>query len=299
MNSNSTVIEAKERMLDILREYLPEQVDSLPKPMVVVDNLTERLVGLGNWLGNETRGSLPVVARKGCRLDAVTRFQLWANTPDDVETAMEEMQDRLLADKDHLWTLGILRLMTEQSSLAEHVSSLDAWRKTADYRVLFEYQYQETDAESLIARILIDINSQYNESTVVTDEMVRWDNLEAPILAVRGGRSHPFHVKMLIILAFLPDDWDGDEVSFSITTNGTVRGHTFASVRAFFDAFTLEPGTVALGGNLYHAGHLVFPGVGSPDAIILKGGDDIFQISYGASRFDNDSNAVVYLRVLS
>jgi len=95
---------------------------------------------------------------------------------------MQELQDRLLADKDHLWALGILRLTNEQNPLAEHAPSLDAWRKTTDYRVLFEYQYRETEAESLIARILIDINSQYNESTVVTDEMVRWDDLDAPTL---------------------------------------------------------------------------------------------------------------------
>ncbi len=284
-------------LLAVVADHLPALPGSLPQPSVSATGVTERPLAIGNWRGMEPRGSFSAQALKGGRLEVGVRFQLWTTDPGDADLGIQKLQERLLAARDDLWATGFLRLTAKKTSLAEYVESLPAWRKTADYQVLYEFHYRDTDAESLIARILIDINSQYGESTIVTDEMVRWDDLAAPALEVRSGVDRPFRVGTLFMLAFLPDGWDGSEVTVSASTGGTALEHTFPSMRAFFEAFTLETGTVELGVNSYRAGSLVFPNVNFPDPIMLKGGDDIFRISYAASAFDN--NAVVYLRVLS
>jgi len=291
-------------MLSALSSYLPAPAPPLPAPTVSVVSVTERTVGLGNRRGNETRGSLAVIALKGGRLDAVVRFQLWANDPGDVDTAIAQLHGRLLAARDALWTAGFLRVDAEGASLAEHVSSLNAWRKTTNYRVLYEFRYEDTDgAESLIARIPIKIDSEYGESTVVTDEMIRWDNQAAPLLEISGGAHGVFRIGAVSILAFLPDGWNGSEVTVSASVGGVVHERGFASVREFLGAFTLETKTVELGGNPYRAGRLVFPNADFPDPIILKGGGDVFRIHYADERFlsenENETDAVVYLRVLS
>lgn len=307
-NGTSSLEQALADMLAVLEEYL----QGLPSPSVSVASVTERALAVGNRRGTERRGSFAVLALKGGRLEAVVRFQFLADESADVDAAVKTLQERLLAARDDLWAAGFLRIAAEETSLAEHVSGLDAWRKTADYRILYEFHYEDSEgAESLIARIPIDSDleerdSPQRETTVVTDEMMRWDNQAAPALEVRPGVRHPFRVSALFIIAFLPDGWNGQEVTVSASVGGAVREQTFASVGEFRDAFDLEKEegedelklkTVELGGNLYVAGRLVFPNADFPDPIMLKGGEDVFHISYAAPAFDND--AVVYLRVLS
>lgn len=193
-------------MLDSLDDYLPPPVASLPEPSMSIVSLQERSTGLGNRRGTESRAGFPVVALLGIRLDGMVRFQLSASTPSEAEIAANELAARLLADRDSLWSNGFLRLLLKSSAPAEHVSALNAWRKQADYEVLYEHRYQDNDgAESLIARIPIhsDLeirNSPERDTTVVSDEMVRWDNEAAPLLAIRG----PFNVGSLSVLAFIP-----------------------------------------------------------------------------------------------
>ena len=101
---------------------------------------------------------------KGVRLDAVVRFQFLADELDNVEVAVEALQSRLLDAKDALWKAGFLRFGVKETSLAERLPIPNIWRKTVDYEVLFEFHYQDTDgAESIIARIPIDIDSEYGE----------------------------------------------------------------------------------------------------------------------------------------
>jgi hypothetical protein len=296
-------------MLDALNDYLPPAVAPLPDPNVAVVSITERSVGLGNRRGNETRGPFGVVALKGGRLDATVRFQLWAANPADADSALQTLQADLLEAQNDLWNAGFLAFAAEESSLAEHVSDLDAWRKTADYRVLYEYHYEDDEgAHSLIAQIPIDsyleeLGSLQHERMIVTDEMARWDNVAAPDLVVRGRGRQPYRVRGLYILAYLPDDWDGNEVTVTSSVGGTTQQQIFASVRMFRDAFALETATVELGGNAYEAGYLAFPHSGMDEPIVLGGGKDIFHIRYADERFlsenQNETDAVVYLRVLS
>lgn len=292
-------------MLDALDDFVLPLVPPpgppqppLPTPGVSIVSVAERTVGLGNRRGTNAVGPFAVLALKGVRLDAVVRYQYWAGDPAGADALISGLQTRLGTADEQLRALGFLRIAGEGTSLAENIATLNAWRKTADYRVLYEFRYQDADgAESLIARIPIDINSEFNESTSVSDEMIRWDNLRAPVLSVRRGRHSVLQVGALNILAFLPAGWNGNAVTLTASVNGTVTQQIFASVRDFLNAFELETQVVELGGAPYREGRIVFPNPNFPAPIILRTDQDFFRITYSSPSFD--SQAVVYLRVVS
>lgn len=315
-NGASIPGQAIDKMLDDLSGVLMEWPDDLSQPSVSVASVTERPLAVGNRRGMERFGTLSAIELKGLRLDAVVHFQLLADDLDDVEDAAKEVQKRLLGASDALWARGFLRLAAREMSPAEHLPTPNAWRKTVEYEVLYEFHYQDTDgAESIIARIPIDIDSEYSESTEVTDEMVRWDKDSALGLEVRGGSRRIHRVSSVTILAYLAEDWNGSRVTLSASVGGAVRERTFADVREFRDAFDLERENVAepgeepeikivqLGRRPYVAGRMVFPNADFPDPLVLKGGEDIFNIRYDHERFrpDNqgETDSVVYLRVLN
>ncbi|MGR9046379.1 MAG: hypothetical protein ACU83N_13885 [Gammaproteobacteria bacterium] len=311
-------------LLDSLDDYLPPPTSSLPAPGVFAATVTERSAGLGNRRGTESRGVFPLIALKGIRLDAVIRFQLWAANPDDAETAMNDLNARLMADRDVLWTSGILKLALESSLPADPIESLSAWRKTADYRLLYEFRYQDSDgAESLIARIPIvgDLevkDSPDRETTVVTYGMMRWDNEDAPALVVRG----PLQIGNVAALAFVPGMSPAGTVTLTRTFDGAaglpvthpdvatflaaVAGDTaserharvvFPTVDDFLNALSAIGDEVPLGDwdtnglpDNYQARRLPLA-----PAIALTNASDRFEIAYQNAAFDQV--AVVYLRV--
>lgn len=224
-------------LLKTLEGFLPKPADdSLPDPSVSVVSITERTVGLGNRVGTETRGSFAVAALKGSRLDAVVRFEVWANQPDEVNDAIALLHERLLSPtaKATLRAAGVLRLAAAETSLAEFDFTLNAWTKTCDYKVLYEFSFQDTDgAESLIARIPINLNSEFQESTVVTDSMVRWDNQSAPKLVLRGRSK----IARLSALVYLPGAVPSGSVTLTRTFNGAVGAPTtYPTLAAFLNA---------------------------------------------------------------
>ena len=290
-------------MMSILNNLLPPPpqpppAQPLPDPSVSLVSVTEKSVGLGSRLGIDAQGPLSISVLKGVRLDAVVRFEFWGADPAEADANITGMHAALLAAKAQLKSQGFLILEGLDTLLADQPLP-DAWRKTATYRVLFEFPYQDTDdAGGLIARIPININSIFNETTVVTDEMVRWDGDEAPTLEVRGSTGRvPFHVGELALLAFLPVGFNGDGVTISSFVGGALTQLSFASVRDFRDAFTLEPQAIELGGQPYLAGRMAFPNADFPNPIVLAGGEDFFSIAYASPPL-NDINAGVYLRVL-
>jgi len=303
--------QAIDDMLAVLSLVLEEWPPGLPEPGISVASITERALAVGNRRGTALHGSFSIRALKGGRLETVVTFRFLSNepVPDYVDDAVEELNRRLLAARDGLWTAGVLRIAAEETSPTEHIWALNAWRKTASYRVLYEFHYEDADgAESLIAQIPIEIGGEHGEATIVTDEMVRWDNQTAPALEVHGSADHTFDVNALGILAFLSDGWDGSEVTISTSVGGTVHEQTFNNVRKFLDAFDLDgeegvPKTVGLGGNPYVAGRLAFPNANFPDPIILKGIEDVFRISYANGRFlsgnGDEIDSVVYLKVVN
>ncbi len=192
-------------MRNALSLYLPPPGASLPQPNVTVVKVEDKPTGLGNHIGQERVNQFPLALKAG-RLQAVVRFQLWGATPNEVDEAIDLLHGRLLDAKEALYIAGFLRFSALNSSLAEHVTPLNVWRRTADYDTLYEFRYTDSDdAQSLIARIPIHADpeeaaSPQRETTIVTDEMARWDDVTAPALAVRGRRT----VRQLSALRFVP-----------------------------------------------------------------------------------------------
>lgn len=306
-------------LLSLLEGYLPVADPSLPTPNVSVVRVTERPVGLGNWVGNEMRGAFAVTELKGSRLDATIRFQVWAAQPTDADRAIADLLDRLLADKPILRSLGLLKLAIAETSLTAFDSALNIWQKTTDCTVLYESQFQNPEgAQSLIARIPITIDEPFREVTVVTNGMVRWDDQSAPKLVVRG-RSQ---VSRLSILAFIPSKTPTGDIVITRTFNGAsgtptvyrtlaafrrdVAGFnpanrhaqvSFTSLNPFMAEFNSAGDAVELGDwnddgvpDVYESKLLTFE-----PAIQLPSTRDRLEIAYQGS-FLNQV-AVVYLRV--
>lgn len=179
------------RISDIFDDYLPPSpTQPPPLPTLSFVSVTERSVGIGNRVGNEPRGAFGVLALKGVRLEVVLRFQFWGNSPGDVDDAVQKLIGPLLADRDELRQKGVLRLALKNVGTSDTPGGGDTWRQSIEFSVLYEEPFSDTDgAESLIAQIPIKINSEFDETTIVTDEMVRWDDKDdtsTPPLILRG-----------------------------------------------------------------------------------------------------------------
>lgn len=222
------------RIGEIFDDYLPPSPAQPPPPPPPLPKLsfvsvTERSVGLGNRVGTEPRGSFGVLALKGIRVEVVLRFQLWANSPTDVDDAAQNLIGPLLADRDELRGKGVLRLALKNVGTSDTTDGGNTWRQSTEFSVLYEEPFSDADgAESLIAQIPIKINSDFDETTVVTDEMVRWDEKDdasAPPLILTG----PSQIADLSALYF----------QAGIAPGGTV------TVRRTFDGASGQPSTHA------------------------------------------------------
>lgn len=258
-------------MLAEMRDLLPLPTPGVPEPNVSIATVSERALAVGNWRGNERRGTLAAAPLKGGRLDAVVRFQFWADDPIVVDESINELHGRLLAAKDELRAAGFLRAKAEATLSAEpiFVPALSAWRKTTDYRVLYEFYYQDDDgAMSLIARIPVDTNAIPDELMTITDQMARWDDLEAKPLVIHGRAR----IAGLTALIFIPGANPAGTVTITRSFEGgagapTAHGSladfltavagpnstqrhdtvTFASIAAFLAAFAPAGDPVELG----------------------------------------------------
>ena len=305
MNGAPPMDQVLDEMLSSLRGHLPDASPPLPSPSVSLVSLAERSLAIGNRRGVERRGPFSIIELKGGRLEAVVRFQVWGSGLADVDSEIDSLQGRLLVAGDALRAAGFLEMAAEGMSTPESVDDLNAWRKTADYRVLYEFNYPDVDgAESIIVHIPIDVNG---EITTVSDEIVRWDDRGTPSLEVHGGLGKVHQISALAILASLPAGEDGESVSILSSVGGIGQSQSFPTVRAFRDAFELEKENnffkiVKFGEGLYYAGRMDFPNPSFPDPLVIAERDDFFAVRYlPASADDNKlgENAVVYLRLLS
>jgi hypothetical protein len=288
-------------LLDALRPRIPAGPGApVPDSGVSVVSLTERSVGIGNRRGNDERGPFPLIALKGGRLEAEVRFQLWAAGPADVDTAAQALQQTLLTDRDALRTAGFLRLDGAGTTPAEQqLFGPDAWRGTADYRVLYEYHWADTDgALGLIARIPIRIDGDLaSETTTVTDHMALWDTHGAPDLEVRQGGHRTVTIRGLYVVSFLPVGWDGAQVELRSRSNGLLRQRTFTDVRALLAELTAGGDPVQLGTKTFETGRLDFA-----EPVTIARGSDFFRVHYADDRLNDagaDTEAALYLRAFA
>jgi hypothetical protein len=315
-------------MRTALETYLPSPGFGLPAPNISIIKIQEKPTGLGNYIGETLVNQFSQVI-KGGRLQATVRFHLWATAPNDADLAIDDLHGRLLTAKDDLWLAGFLRFVSLDSSLPDHVSSLNVWRRTADYDVLYEYRYTDADgAQSLIARIPIhtdpeEPDSPNRETAVVTDAMARWDNLAAPTLDLRGRQT----ISGFTALTFIPGssptapvvlrrtfagapgaptDFTDVEDWITAVTHPTVPNRhaqlTFATLAAFLAAFSPVGDPITLGDwdedatlDDYAAHRLDLP-----TPIVLPAATDHLQLVYQPGSTDPrfDETAVLYIRAI-
>lgn len=312
-------------MLNALRQHLLVPLTPPPDPppdpeppatSVSLVSANDRPVGLGNRRGNETVGGMPLYALKGVRLEALVRFQLWGTTVAEVEAATEELQRRLRADADRLRAGGFLQLAGDSTSVVENVSpdgGAGFWRRTVQYRVLYEFRYRDNDgALSLIARLRVRFPPEMDDERMnLTDDMMRWDSRRARRLNVRGDSRRRLRLRELLIIAHLPAGWDGGEVNIETSVAGGTTQQTFGSVRALLDApgVVVDDDELTLGGIPYLVAHMAFP-----DPLILGERGDFFRVRYDAEALEplplgpgvpapdpdepDPNEPVVYLRAL-
>ncbi|HEB94371.1 MAG TPA: hypothetical protein ENI94_13110 [Gammaproteobacteria bacterium] len=315
-------------MLDILHHYLPSSGPSVPTPSLSTVSVRQRPVGIGNWRGTERRGSLAEISLKGGRLDIVVRFQLWADTVSSADNIVSILHNDLLTNSGQLRVDGFLRLELTATSPAEFIGgSINAWRKITDYKILYEYHYHDLDgAESIIARIPIhrdpeQRDSLERETTLVTDKLIRWDDLQAPSLDISATVKNKIHIDGLASLAHHPSSWPGNSVTVArLQRNISTPPTTYSTLAEFHAAVTREVNpdlhaqiifpsladfllTFDSAGDAFGLGDwdengtldTYQPGTLKFDPpLILDGSNDLLRVSYPDMAFD--SKAVVYLR---
>lgn len=308
-NADQKFADALQAMLDEMAKSLPAFVPGLPHPSVSAVTVTQRTLGLGNFRAEDTRGGFTPAVLMGGRIDALLRFQLWDAGPGEVESATQALTAGLLGRRDDLFTKGFLRFNLKSIAPSESIAEPSAWRQNSEFQVLYEYQFADSDADSLIARIPIRLQEQFDESTEVTDEMTRWDKDAALALAVRG----PSAVGGLSALDFIPAaptgtvtvlrTFDGaagppavhltwPDFLSAATGPGPSERHSqivFASLTSFLAVFVAEGDPVVLGTDSYKERK-----AGIDPAILLPDAADRFQITFQNAAFDKP--AILYLR---
>jgi hypothetical protein len=221
-------------MLTTLGKYLPAGVAGLPVSTVALASMAEQSVGIGRIRGSDAAGPFGAISLKAVRLDALAHFQLWAQDLAKSDRGIGDLNMRLMADRETLRAAGLLRFSLEKTGLSEFLPEpIGAWRAGADYRVLYEFDFQDgDDAQGLIASIPVSIDSGLAQSMTISDEMMRWDNKAAPPLLVRG----PGSIGCLSLLVFVPGPPPTGAVSLTRTFDGAGNPKNFATLSAFFKA---------------------------------------------------------------
>jgi hypothetical protein len=197
----------------------------------------EQPVGVGNWQGNVERGPLSILGLRGGRVAARVRFELREANPQDVSAAVLQLQLQLRGARTNPLFRDFLVLEPDGGEPAAPLANND-WRQTAEYRVLFEYRYEDPEeAGSLIVRIPVDLRGEHHEDDLVTRDLTRWDREGAPPLVVRGPRT----LDEITLLVHLDGPAPAGQVRVRRTFDGAPPPGAFHVSRAAFAAAVLPP----------------------------------------------------------
>jgi hypothetical protein len=304
-------------MVMVLQPFVPQQLMNLPKPSLSLVRTDIRGAGIGNYVGMSTDGSVATVEQHAIRVQAVVRFSLWGADPFAVDQAVTELNASVFAKRDYLQSHGLLKLTFDGTAPAEEMTGLGAWRRNADYDVLYEFAYADTGgASSLIVGIPVDETAPVQQWTILGD-VTRWDNHQTPLLSVRG----PAAIVEIAALAFFPDasQEPAGPVRIARTFDGALASADSGTLAAFIVQTTAStparnvyvelPTLSALLANFTPDGSPLDLGDGNndgipdryiptrldlPSPIVLPTIADRLELSYQQPPFDRI--AVVYIR---
>jgi len=211
------------------------------EPTVTLLQLTDRPMSLGELRGVEQYGPFGSTELHGGRVEAVVRFDVPGDSANAANGNMLTLQGKMLGSKASLWAAGVLEV--ESVAGAPSIHDNGSWTRSADYRVLFEYRLAPAvEAESLIARIPIRVDQGVGagvvDETVITDDLIRWDDVDAPTLVLRGVRS----VAELQVAFFLAGASPSGSVTLRRTHDDATGAPTVFPTLAEFLAAVNVPG---------------------------------------------------------
>jgi hypothetical protein len=304
-------------IVSVLQPFVPAQVANLPKPSLSLVHAEIRGAGIGNYTGMSTDGSVATVEHHAIRVQTIARFSIWGADLFAVDKGVTALNASVFAERDNLQSNGFLKLTFDGTAPAEEMTGLGAWRRNADYDVLYEFAYADTGgASSLIVGIPVDETEPVQRWTVLGD-VTRWDNIQTPLLSLRG----PAAIAEIAALAFFPDTsqeptgavriertFDGAPGPADSGTLATFIAQTTArtpardvyvelpTLPALLANFTPDGYSVDLGdwNNDGHPDHYISARLGLQPPIVLPTIADRLEISYQQPPFDRV--AVVYIR---
>jgi hypothetical protein len=307
-------------MMNALQPFVPAQVAGLPQPSLTFARAEFCAAGIGNFIGASARGSIGGVEQHAVRVQAVARFSLWGFAPFDVDQSVNALTTSIFAQRSDLQARGFLKLAFDETTHLEQTRDTAAWRRFADYDMLYEFPYEDVgDAASLILPV-VATETGTGDGFSVTGNLGRWDDQAAPTLSIRGQAT----ITELAALSFFANPADPPTGAVTITRTfdgapvpadaGTLPAFlsqitstaapirnvfvSIASVSNLLAQFTPDTTPFGMGDrdqngipDSYVPTHLVLPA-----PLLLGSVKDRLEFSYGQSKFDR--SGVVYLRAL-
>ena len=215
-------------MIGAFQPLVPTQIAGLPRPSLAVARAELRGAGIGNFIGGAPRGSIGAVEQLALWVRATIRFTLWGFVAFDVDDAVTNLTNAIFARRADLAAQGFLKLAFDASSPPEETREPVAWRRFADYDVLYEFPYEDVGgAAGLILPIEAHEDATGSGWRVLGD-LGRWDDQSAPLLSIRGQAV----LTALAALSFIADP-------LLPPTGGVTLTRTFDGAPAPADAGTL------------------------------------------------------------
>ena len=225
-------------MLTAFQPLLPPQVAGLPRPSLSLGHAHVRPSGIGNIVGTEPRGAMGSVDLRAIRVKAQIRFTLWGFVAAEVDDAVTALTGVVFANQPDLASKGFLKLAFETSSPPEETRQPVAWRRFADYEVLYESGFEDTGgAAGLILPIQVQ-EQQTVSAWTVNGDFGRWDAAAAPVFSMRGQAV----LTALAALTFFPAPLNPPTGGVTLTRgfDGAPPALTAVSLAAFLARITAD-----------------------------------------------------------
>lgn len=307
-------------MVGALQPFVPAQIPGLPLPSVSLARAEPRAAGIGNYIGYLARGDVAATELQAVRVEAVARFSLWGFVPADVDQAVTALTGALLGKRADLASQGFLKLSFEGSSPVEETKAPSAWRRFADYAMLYEVSFDDVGGADGLIRPVQASEARTGAAWSITGDLGRWDDVAAVPLSVRGSAT----ITGLTALSFVANPalpptggvtitrtFDGAQPplaagSFAAFLAGVTDpvaptrnlSVSFASVAALLAEFALAGAPVIMGDrnadgipDAYLPSTLAFPA-----PLVLGSVFDRLEFTFANAKFDQI--AVLYLRAI-